>query len=170
MGFLLIAYGRMNAIRRKHQIQYELMKNERKAARAKTQLGEISDGIQRQITQLKNNAQVQAANYKNQVYQNLQAQMTDPNDQNAASQVQAQFAQFSAQVDAQLAHYTGTVLPQYEDTLNAQFLEPAKEEDQHLQSVIDRLNSDLKIAEDEEKAYDPSKEVASIIPKLGGGN
>lgn len=170
MGFLLLSYAHNNAVRRKHQIQYDLILYERKASNGQKQLNQISEGITKQVTMLKNNAQVQAANAKSQLYQQLQGQMTDQSDPNTASQFQAQYAQATAQIDAQLAYYTGTVLPQYEETLNAQFLNPAKEEDEHIQLKINQLKQELDLASKEEESIDPKGEIQGIVPKLGGGN
>lgn len=186
MGFLLGAFGKLSAGRRKREIQSQLMRIQSRLRRATRQAADMDKLLQRQEKMEMNNAKALAMQARQNALTQLQQQtglagfsgLTELTDdqradyQKAMSDYNTGSTNISASYEQYLSFYQNQVSEKYEWMRETQ-LEPLKQEEELLQTEKDQLESQLQLAEADYKAcQDMEKDGAkSLAPQYtAGGN
>ncbi|MCM1338167.1 MAG: hypothetical protein NC191_00670 [Muribaculaceae bacterium] len=179
MSFLLGAFGKLSASRRKREIESQKMRIQVRLQRATKQVGIVDKQISRAEQTDKNNLKAQM----NQVKANLQTQLADelgltglssgdPTsvDQTKLAQYNNKLAMCTSQVDAYYTTVEQQITDYYENLRDTQ-LEPLKDEEFLLKAELDQLDSQAQLAEGDLKfCQDMEKGGAKeLIPQYSSG-
>lgn len=167
MGFLLGAFGKLSAGRRKREIQARMMRVQSRLRRATKQVGEMDKMLQRQEKLYLNQFKTQAALAKQQAYtqvvpqelQNYQELAKNGSltteQSNAYNALMSEFNQSKLGIDTQYQNYIAQAeqkIADYFEYLRETQLEPLKAEEEMLQTEQEQLKSQLELAEADYKA------------------
>lgn len=163
MGFLLGAFGKLAAGRRKRDIQSQLMRVQTRLRRATKQVGIMDKQIARAEQQAKNQLKLAANSASQQALQKLQEELgissggspTGEIDQNKLYEYNSKSSMITSNKDAWYATQEQMIADYFENLRDTQ-LEPLKQEEELLQMEQDQLNSQLQLAEAD---YDACKQM-----------
>jgi len=183
MGFLLGAFGKLSAGRRKREIQSQLMRVQSRLRRATRQVSDMDKQLQRAEKLEMNQAKAAALQAKNQALAGLQQTTglagftgTDISGDKSADYQQAlmQYNIGSAQITGNFEQYVSFYQQQVSDKyewLRETQLEPLKQEEEMLQTEQDSLKSQLELAETDYKACQEMEKdgAKSLAPSYTAG-
>ena len=159
MGFLLGAFGKLSAGRRKREIQSQLMGVQRRLRRASKDVANMDKQLQKAEQAEKNQLKAYINAAKSQatsaLYKGLEIDGNNPDlkslDQNAMLQYNTEVSKIGANADTYYAALEQQITEKYENLRDTQ-LEPLKQEEELLQTEQEQLNSQLKLAEEDYNA------------------
>lgn len=158
MGFLLGAFGKLSAGRRKRDIQSQLMRVQTRLRRASKDVANMDKQLQKaeqaEKNQLKAYVNQAKAQSMSSLYSALGIDPDNPNlaaDQSKTMQYTSQSSLISANADSYYAMLEQQIADKYENLRDTQ-LEPLKQEEELLQTEQEQLQSQLQLAEQDYEA------------------
>lgn len=159
MGFLLGAFGKLSAGRRKREIQSQLMGVQRRLRRATKDIANMDKALSKQEQLEKNQLKAYINQAKSQsmsqLYNTMGIDTNNPDLKNIDQSKMLQFNTGSSMINANADSYYSMLEQQiankYEYLRDSQ-LEPLKQEEELLQTEQEHLNSQLQIAEQDYEA------------------
>ena len=185
MGFLLGAFGKLQAGARRRQLQAQLMSVQTRLRRASRQVQNMENMLNRQEKSMQNAITMQSQIASNNAQQSLwssnmsaydgkDASQLSKEEQAAYSTAQARFNQQFSQVNTSIqmqAAMQKEQITQYFEQVRETQLQALKDEEDLLQSEKDSLETQLQIADADYKAcQDMEKQDAQMLkPNYTGG-
>ncbi len=162
MGFLLGAFGKLSAGRRKREIQSQLMNIQRRHRRAAKDVAKMDKDLSRAEQNAKNQITKAISDARNAAVANAAGAcgitvgangLPDFTgvDANTMAQYNSLYAQQTSELESYKSNYETAISNYYENIRESQ-LEPLKQEEELLQTEKETLESQLQVAEQDYEA------------------